>query len=124
MPERRSVLVVAQPSPLRDSLTTLLLTLPLISTVRHAGDAATALQLIDTLQPVVVVLDASLPGGDAWTLLRRIKGHRLTTTCLVLTDTTRVRRRAKAAGAHEVLLKGFPAAKLSVVLEQLIQQTS
>ena len=120
MMSKRSVLVIARPSPLRDSLTTLLTTMPRVATVRHADDAAAAYHLADVLRPSIVVLDAGLPGGDAWTLLRNIKSRWPHIVCVMLTDTTVSRKRAEAAGATCAILKGYPAAKLSRILEQLL----
>jgi DNA-binding NarL/FixJ family response regulator len=119
-----SVLVVAKPSPLRDSLVALLRSIPSITVIQQADDAASALRIIEVDGPVLVLLDAGLPAGQAWSLLRQVKSRWPTTPCIVLTDTQQSRRRAEAAGANRALLKGFPAAKLSLMLEQLLQQVA
>lgn len=119
-----SVLVVAKPSPLRDSLAALLRSIPSITVIQQADDAASALRMIEVDRPVLVLLDAGLPAGQAWSLLRQIKSRWPMTPCIVLTDTQQSRRRAEAAGANRALLKGFPAAKLSLMLEQLLQQVA
>jgi two-component system, NarL family, response regulator DevR len=119
-----SVLVVAKPSPLRDSLAALLRSIPLITVVQQAHDASFALRMIEADRPALVLLDAALPAGQAWSLLRQIKSRWPAIPCIVLTDTQQSRRRAEAAGAYRALLKGFPAAKLSLVLEQLLQQVA
>ena len=118
------VVLVMQPSPLRDSLAALLRSIPSISVVQEASDAASGLLAVEVSRPAMVLLDAGLPDGDAWTVLRHVKARWPRTQCLVLTDTVQLRRRAEAAGAHRALLKGFPAAKLSAVLEQLLQQAA
>ena len=117
-----SVLVVAKPSPLRDSLATLLGSIPVITAVQQADDAVSGLRIIEVDRPALVLLDAGLPAGQAWSLLRQCKARWPTTPCIVLTDTQQSRKRAEAAGANRALLKGFPAAKLSLMLEQLLQQ--
>jgi DNA-binding NarL/FixJ family response regulator len=122
MGDANPVLVVAKPSPLRDSLVALLRSLPSITAVEQADDATSALRSIEVRRPALVVLDAGLPAGQAWSLLRQVKLRWPATRCIVLTDTHETRRRAEAAGASYALLKGFPAAKLSLVLEQLLQQ--
>ena len=119
-----SVVVVAQVSPLRDSLTALLRSIPAITSVQQADDALSGLRMIEADPPALVMLDAGLPAAQAWALLRQIKSRWPEIPCLVLTDTQQSRRRAEAAGANRALLKGFPAAKLSVVLEQLLQQVA
>lgn len=119
-----SVLVVAKPSPLRDSLAALLRSIPSITAVQQAGDAASGLHMVEMDLPALVLIDAGLPAGQAWSLLRQIKSYWPATACIVLTDTQQSRKRAEAAGANRALLKGFPAASLSLVLEQLLQQVA
>ncbi|MGC9466989.1 MAG: response regulator [Anaerolineae bacterium] len=122
MAERTSVLVVAAQSSLRESLTALLRSIPLITTVHQADGAVSGLRIAETTLPALVLLDASLPDGEAWLLLSQLRARWPQTQYVVLTDTTQLRRRAEAAGASRVVLKGFPAAKLSTLLEQLMQQ--
>jgi DNA-binding NarL/FixJ family response regulator len=124
MVDGNSVLVVAQPSPLRDSLAALLRSIPSITAVQQADDAASALRIVEAGIPALLLLDAGLPAGQAWSLLRQVKSRWPATPCIVLTDTQHSRRRAEAAGANRALLKGFPAAKLSLMLEQLLQQVA
>lgn len=117
-----SVLVVAGPSALRDSLVALLKSIALVATVQQAEDAASGLRMVEISHPALVLLDAGLPDGEAWSLLRQVQARWPLTQCVVLTDTAQLRRRAEAAGASRALLKGFPAAKLSLMLEQLLQE--
>ena len=124
MAERISVLVVMKPGPLRDSLAALLMSIPRITAVQYAAGAGAGLRAIELSRPAMVVMDASLPGGEVWMMLRQVKVRWPATPCVVLTDTLQLRRRAEAAGASRALLKGFPAAKLSVMLEQLLQQVA
>lgn len=119
-----SVLVVASPGPLGDSLAALLRSIPCITRVRQADDAASALRLVQADKPALLVLDAGLSAGQAWALLRQVRSSWPAMPCIVLTDTQQSRRRAEAAGASRALLKGFPAAKLSRMLEQLLQQVA
>ena len=124
MGDGNPVLIVAKPSPLRDSLAALLRSIPSITAVEQADDAAAALRSMEAGRSTLVVLDAGLPAGQAWSLLRQVTARWPATRCIVLTDTQETRRRAEAAGASRALLKGFPAAKLSLVLEQLLQQVA
>ncbi len=124
MAERISVLVVMKPCPLRDSLAALLRSISGITAVQYATDLASGLRTIETSRPALVVMDASLPGGEVWMMLRQVKARWPATPSVVLTDTLQLRRRAEAAGASRALLKGFPATKLSAMLEQLLQQVA
>ncbi len=118
-----AVLVVARPGPLRDSLMALLRSIPGIAAVQQADDATAGLRFAETARPALVLIDGGLPGGEAWTVLRQVQVRWPCTQSVVLTDTIQLRRRAEAAGANRALLKGFPAAKLSSMLEQLLQQS-
>jgi DNA-binding NarL/FixJ family response regulator len=124
MSQRVVALVVAKPSSLRDSLVALLRSLPTVATVQQADTAASGLRILETITPGLLLLDASLPGGDAWRLLRNIRTKWPTIRCVVLADNGRLRRRAEAAGADQALLKGYPAARLSVLLEQTVQHVA
>ncbi|MBN1246656.1 MAG: response regulator transcription factor [Anaerolineae bacterium] len=120
MASLRSALVVARPSPLRDGLAALLGSMPLLSAVHQADSLASALRTVTLHQPTLILVDADLPGGEAWALLRQVKRRWPQTWCVVMTDTIRSIQQAEDAGANQVLLKGYPAAKLSRVLEQLL----
>lgn len=114
------VLVVAKPGPLRDSLVTLLKSLPQVSTVEQANTATSALRTVDSKRPALVVVDSNLPGDEAWTVLKQCKSRRPAVRCVVLSDTVQHYRQAEAAGASQALLSGTPAPKLSVALEGLL----
>lgn len=117
---RRSALVVARPGPLRDGLAALLWSIPLLSAVHLADGLPSALHLVARHQPTLVLVDAELPGGEAWALVRQVKARWPQIRCVALTDTTRSTQQAEDAGANQVLIKGYPAAKLSTVLERLL----
>jgi DNA-binding NarL/FixJ family response regulator len=119
-----SVIIVARPGPLREGLTTLLGTLPTVTSVMMAEDGASGLHAVETNRPALILLDAGLPNDEVWSVLYQIKTRWPHIPCVVLTDTVQVRQQAEGAGANRALLKGFPAAKLSVILEQLLQQAA
>ncbi|MGC9395917.1 MAG: response regulator [Anaerolineae bacterium] len=115
-----AVLVVAKPGPLRDSLVTLLQSLPQVAAVEQAHTAATALQMVEAKSPALVLVDSNLPGEEAWTILTQLKARRPAIRCVVLSETVQHYRQAEAAGANRALLNGIPAPKLSVALEGLL----
>ncbi len=121
MVDQVSVVVVARASPLRASLTSLLYSISGIAVVYEVDEGTACLRLMAAQRPALLLLDASLPDDRAWLLLRQIKTAWPATKCVVLADTAKLRRHAEEAGAHWALLKGFPAAKLSTLLEQLLQ---
>ena len=114
------VLVVAKPGPLRDSLVTLLQSLPQVSTVEQTHTASAALRMVEAKSPRLVLVDSNLPGEEAWTVLNQLKTRRPAVRCVVLSETVQHCRQAEAAGASQALLSGIPAPKLSVALEGLL----
>ena len=113
-------LIVGSPGPLRDGLAALLTTIPCISTVRQADDTPSALQVVTESYLDVVLLDAFLSGEGDWAVLRDIKARSPRTRCIVLVDSGRQQREARAAGADAALLKGFPARSLVATIERLL----
>jgi DNA-binding NarL/FixJ family response regulator len=117
-----SVVIMARPGPLREGLTTLLWALPPVASVVLAEDSASGLRAVERGHPALILLDAGLPDKEIWSALHQIKRRWPQTPCVVLTDTAERQHQAEVAGAHQALLMGFPAAQLSTILEQLLQQ--
>jgi DNA-binding NarL/FixJ family response regulator len=120
MVSQRSALVVARPSPLRDGLAALLWSIPGLHAIYQVDNASSALLALTRYRPALILVDADLPEEDVWLLLEQLKLLWPQTRCVVLTDTVWPTLQSEAASAYEVLLKGYPAAKLSTVLEQLL----
>ena len=118
------VLIVAKPGPLRDSLRFFLLTLPQVEMVKVVEDVPSALGIISARGPGLVLIDTSLSCDEVLTALRRIKAEGSQIRFLVLADDRRQQEEAKAAGADIVLFKGFPAAKLFGVIEDLVSDVT
>jgi DNA-binding NarL/FixJ family response regulator len=114
-------LIVARPGRLRDAWRALLMATPHIGQVHQADDEPSALRLVESLQPQLVLLDSDLAEGGPWTLLQQIKANYPQCGSVVLVCNLRERARAEAAGADVVLLRGFPAERLFQVIEELLQ---
>jgi DNA-binding NarL/FixJ family response regulator len=103
-----SVLVVDDHPLFRDGLTTLLSTVPDITTVGWAGDGETAVRLAVVHSPDVVLMDLNLPGVPGLEATRRIIRVAPLSAVLVLTmvddDDTVVA--AMRVGARGYVLKG------------------
>jgi DNA-binding NarL/FixJ family response regulator len=120
MENHTSVLVIAQPGRVRDGLRALLMATTQIESVNLVDDGQSALGLAPEYQPALVLLDTpTFNGGMA--LLGQIKTKWPETHCIVLADNTRQQQEAKAAGADDVMLKGFPAAQLFAAIEGLLE---
>ena len=113
-------LIVAEEGPLRDSLQIVLTTLSQVKNVSTADDAPSALKMVTEQRPVLVLVDANLPGTEALNVLRAIKAGRNGCQCLVLADSKQQQQEAANAGADVVLFKGAPAAELFETIERLL----
>jgi DNA-binding NarL/FixJ family response regulator len=121
MRRRVSTLLIAKPGALRDSLKVLLMALPQITAVKVADNAAFALSMVEIYHPALIILDPNLSSRQGWRLLKQIKRRWPYIQCVVLVDTVQHLRFAEALGANKALLKGYPAAKLSVALERMLR---
>ena len=121
MPEQVTLaLIVAKPGPLRNSLQALMTTVPKIEIVAETDNPSALLRMGDTIQPDIVLLDASLSEDDVWAALRRIQKEWSQTRSIVLVEGSHQQQKAQAAGADFVLIKGYPAARLNTVIEELL----
>lgn len=117
----REVLILAQRGPLRTSLQSLLLAAPWLETVSLAQDVLPALQIIAQHRPALVIVLDALPGGVE-AVLRWIRTEGSHSRSLVLVRDSEQRRDALEHGADMALLRGFPAARLYQVIEQMVVQ--
>ena len=111
-------LIVAKPGPLRDSLQALISTMPQIEVVAEASDPSALLPMSDRIRPDIVLVDASQSENEAWGALRDIHGRWPQARTIILVENSQQQRQALDVGADVALLKGFPAAKLSAVIEE------
>ena len=118
MNEDIPVYVLARPGRIRDGLAALLRAVPRIGAVGYMAQELTEWESISDEKQALVLLDASLID---LTLCSYIKQgtHR---KCIVLAENVLQQQRARAAGADEVLLAGFPAAQLFTAIEKLFDQ--
>jgi DNA-binding NarL/FixJ family response regulator len=121
MPEQVTIaVVVARPGPLRHSLQTLMTTLPQIEILAETTDPSALLRMGVEIQPDIVLLDASLPEEQVWAALRQMKEAWSRTRSIVLVEDSRQQQEAQAAGADVALIKGYPAAKLTATIQELL----
>lgn len=114
-------LIVARPGHLRDAWRALLMATPFIGQVYVADDEASALELVKSVEPRLVLLDSDMPEDGPWTLLRHIKEDHPLCKSVVLVCNLQQQSQAEAAGSDVVLMRGFPAEKLFQVIEQLLK---
>jgi DNA-binding NarL/FixJ family response regulator len=121
MPKQVTLAVlVARPGPLRNSLQTLMTTMPQIEILAETTDPSALLRMGAEIQPDVVLLDASLPEEQVWAALRQIREEWSQTRSIVLVENSQMQQKAQAAGAHVVLIKGYRATNLIEAIEGLL----
>jgi DNA-binding response OmpR family regulator len=115
------VVIVAEPSRLREGLETMLDSFLTLQTVAVVEERAEALNVIRSMQPDLAILDAQLLNESTVDLVRSIKLESSGIRCIVVTERLAQFQPILEAGADEVLLKGFSAAELRSGMEQLLE---
>ena len=108
------ILIVDDVSQVRRELCTLLPLLDDIEIVGEAENGQSAIELADTLQPDVVLMDVDMPIVDGIAATRSIKQANPATRIIVLSihNDEAVRAQARSAGADDFVDKGAPLAAL------------
>jgi DNA-binding NarL/FixJ family response regulator len=96
----------------RQSLRTLLQTLPAVEEVRDVPDGKAAIELLATWEPDVAVLDARMPELDGVQATRIIRATWPRVRVIVLSMYPDYQADALRAGAHAFVSKGAPPSDL------------
>ncbi len=115
-------LIITKQSSLQNGLLALLTTIPQIGAVLVAEDAPSGLRMLKNHRPILLLLDMDLPEDDALTILKQIEAQWPGIRCIALTDSVQQKQAAETLAADVVLFKGFSAAKLIAVTEELLAQ--
>lgn len=93
-------------------------------TIITASDGQTALDLAQTYQPALILLDMMLPDLDGMEVLSRLKHSSLTTTIPVIAVTAMARPedrdRILSAGCNEYVTKPYVIDELEVLLRRYL----
>jgi DNA-binding NarL/FixJ family response regulator len=116
------MLVVAGPGSLQDGLLAMITTISQVQAVLVAEEPQRVLKMIADHRPPLVLLDMALLGEEARTVLRQINAGWPSTRCIALADDVQQEREAEAAGAHAVLIKGYPVVRLVDTIERLLSE--
>ncbi len=88
--------------------------------VHTAEDAEEALSLLDTLRPVLILVDLQLPGMDGFALTRQLKADPATRHIVVIALTAYAMvgddERAREAGCDDYVSKPIDIKKLPVLI--------
>ena len=117
-------LVIVDDHPIvREGLCALLAAEPDLQVVGEAGDGLEAVQLVEQLQPDVLVLDLKMPGLDGYEVTRQVSERVPTTRVIVLSM-----RRSEAyvlqalkCGAAGYVLKGSGVTELIQAIREVAQ---
>jgi two-component system, NarL family, response regulator len=113
------ILVVDDHPVVRAGLASMLSTIPGLAVCGAASTGEEALQLIDSEQPEVLLLDLRMPGMNGIELLRVIRAKPFPPKALVLTsyESDEEIYRAIEAGAQGYLLKSTPQAEIVAAIQ-------
>lgn len=112
MEPRIRVLIVDDRPPSRNGLRALLASWAAVETVYEAVDGLEALQIVEELQPDVVLMDVHMPIMDGLEATRLLKRKWPAIKVIVLSISASYRANALTAGADGFLLKGCPTEDL------------
>jgi DNA-binding NarL/FixJ family response regulator len=103
----KRVLVVDDHAYVRETLVELLSNEPGLAVVGSGADGAGAVELVEQLEPDVLVMDVQMPGSDGVEATRQIVRRHGTTRIVILTANPhgRLASQALEAGAHALLAK-------------------
>ena len=113
-------LVIAQPGPLRDSLVTLLSTLPEIEIVAEARDLSTLNRIREDWQPDIILLEASCLKNGFREALQQIGAVWDKSRTMMLVDSIKQQRLADTAGFDAAYVKGSQVSCLIDIVQTLL----
>ena len=116
-------LIVARPGRIRDGWRALLRASSQLDVVDQADDRQSALRKIAELRPVLLLVDADLPGDEARTVLRQIKSRWPHIRCIFVINHGEQRQLGNENGADAVLSRGFSTSALADTIEELLPPT-
>jgi DNA-binding NarL/FixJ family response regulator len=102
-----TVIVVARPGLMRDSLVSFLEAIPEVDAVQVTEHPFALLDQVHRDAPNTIIVDANLGQGQVVALLRRLRVADAKTRCIVLSDHVWQHDPFLSAGADAVLVKGF-----------------
>jgi two-component system response regulator NreC len=112
------VLLADDHAVLRSGLKALLATQPDLDPIGDTGDGGEAVQLAETLQPDVLLLDVTMPGNEHFAALRAMRARAPGVRVLLLTmheDETVLREALRLGAAGYVLKKAAEAELLTAI---------
>jgi DNA-binding NarL/FixJ family response regulator len=124
MESKRKVFVLDDHPIIRSGLTMLINREPDLAVCGDAEEMSTALHLIDSLRPDILVVDISLNGPDGLDVLKhvRTKDPSLPVLILSMHDETLYAERALRAGANGYIMKQEATERVLVALRRILNR--
>jgi DNA-binding NarL/FixJ family response regulator len=118
----KKILIVDDHPILRKGLSMLINQEPDLNVAGEAGDARRAMELIDALEPDMVIVDISLPGVDGIELIKNLKLTRGDLPALVVSmhDEALFAERALRAGARGYIMKQEAVEKVLIAIRRIL----
>lgn len=117
----RMALIAARPGPLRNSLFSLLTTLPGIDAVAESKGPESLLRLCSQLEPDLLVIEGALANEGLAQMLHEIRAKWQRSRVLVLVGNVEQERTAALAGADLILFSGCRARQLMQAMADLLE---
>ncbi len=117
------VVIVGRKGRDRGSLRTMLSVVPGLTLRGWADSAGSALRLIETCRPHLVLLDTDLPGNQAWILIRQIGSSWPGIDLIVLARNDGHAVHAKELGAEKVLPGATSTIQLLSAIDEVMHQS-
>jgi len=112
-------LVAANSGALQNGLLALITTIPSINSTMIAEDVVSAMKLIEIHQPTIVIMDEDLLLVED--SIHQVKEKWPKIRLILLANDAILQKKAKDLDLDAVLIKGFDAKKLIVVIEELVR---
>jgi len=95
-----------------------------VAAVRQAGDVPSALHLLETIKPDVLILDIELPGRSGLDLLKTVRKTDAAVVIIMLTnhDQPRMRKRCAELGANYFFNKLSEFGRVAEVCRELAER--
>ncbi len=117
---QHQALIITEPGSLHNGLFALLTSIPQLSVMYESTNEIQVLGIMSEFKPDLVLINAMATNQEDWSLLKKLKAGWPETPCIVLTEDFIQQTQATLMGADAVFVRGFPAAKLSNVIEDLL----
>ena len=116
-----NVLIIAQPGILRESLSSLLGTMPEINVVSTTNDLDSAIEFVSEHQPMICIMDFSNQVDDKEQKIDQLKSILPEKKTILLVDTVEAKEEAETHGFDKVVINGSSVQQLTKTISDCIQ---